>query len=118
MSFSSILRDDAVKVFGDAVGGFAETVTLTPPPGSGLAARAFTAQVFYHVPEDIAGTDKAAPKTEVFVPYSEDPTEGATAIVLGGTTVTVPERQGGTPRARPIAQIMTQDAGGWLLRLT
>ena len=110
-----VMRADAVAAFGDTDSGFAESITFNPRTGS---PRTFPAQVFRHIPEDVFGTDRAAPVTEVWVPYSTDATKGIdTKPVLGADTVTVAERQGGTATVRQIAMVVSDDPGGWMLRL-
>lgn len=55
----------------------------------------------------------AAPEFKVFL-YAG---QGIDSIDTGGDTVTIPLKFGGAAVAVPVAEIVSQDAAGWTLRL-
>ena len=106
----SILAADA-QAFADP-DLFGEPVTYTPKGGAPVAVNA----VVYRLPPTlIPGTASvAAPSIEVFVPRG---VAGIVALDKDGDRITVAARIGDAPKPHPIAEIVSQDAGGYMLRL-
>lgn len=114
--WDDVTRVDAVMAFSDPDGIGAESIVYTP---SGAAARTFYANVNRELPSEIAGGAKTAGvQITVFVPYSTDATKGISAAPnIGGDTITVAEKVGGTANERHVAAIVDQDSGGWTVKL-
>lgn len=107
-----IMADDA-QAFADAdllPGG--ESVTYTPVGGSPVT---FSANVNRDVLVPSDAGDGMVAAVEVFI--RRHVTLGRTSINTGGDTITLAQRYGGTARAFMVSEIVTQDAGGWLVRV-
>jgi hypothetical protein len=109
-----ILADDADYAFAGDGAGFSETVTYTP---IGAAALSDGAIVFREPPLAVPDSGgKFAPQLKVFIRMNFG--GGLTSIDAAlRDTITVAERQNGAPSVHVIAEVLSQDPGGWLLRL-
>lgn len=112
--FSDMLaRDSAIWV--DAGEADAEDVIYTPRVG---AARPISAQVHREIPETDE-TQQGATVSAIRVLVRNSLTVGVSAaeVNTGGDTLVLAERLGQTPRALPIIEVISQDAGMLYLRV-
>lgn len=111
MSFDDILEDDAeLFVDPDAFPGV-ETVAYISHPNT---SKSISANVFRDVPaRDAMG--RMVVEQHIFV--WKDATDSITAVDCGGDRVTIGQDHNGTAKTYRVAQIIQQDAGGWLLKL-
>lgn len=111
--FTDMLKADAATVFAD-VEKFGEEIVYRPRSG---ADRTFSVVPDRSPPAPIGGAGHYTPSLVVFVPNSTDATKGVASIDKDGDKIVIAEREGGTAREHLIAEIVSQDPGGWTLRL-
>lgn len=111
MSFDDILESDSeLFVDADAFPGV-ETVTYISHPST---SKSIPANVMRDVPmRDELG--RMVVGLQIFV--WNNTTTSVTAVDCGGDRVTIGQDHDGTAKTYRVAQIIQQDAGGWLLRL-
>lgn len=108
-----MLAADAAIWIDSSASAEVESVTFTPRSGS---PRTISAQVFRSLPVTVPGASIGnTPALQVFI--RRHATLGATSIDRGGDTITVAVVKGRTAEALPVAEIVSEDAGGFLLRL-
>lgn len=116
MSLDDMLQADMLNVFTSSDHSFeVETLTYTPHNG---AARTFPAQVFRY-PSEIdkrTGMTRAA-RIEILVNRSATATVGITAVNVGVDVVNIATDRGGTVVDHPVVEVLSADAGGYLLRV-
>lgn len=111
--FDDILAQDAAFAVNPELAPGAESVTYKPVLGA--AAMTFDAVVNRLPPEVDPGSGAVVHHITVFVPNHA--TLGVTSVNTSGDRIHLPRRQGGTAEDLKVAEILTQDAGGWLLLL-
>lgn len=113
-----ILADDAANVFASADYSF-EVESVTYKVFLGGTSRTFNVQVWRFAAEDIdeAGGVHLAPRIEIFVPRSSTSTVGVTSVDVHMDKVSIATKRGGTVEDHAVAQVLREDAGGFLLLL-
>ncbi len=109
--FSDLLKAHAKGIFASGA-QFGETATYT---FRNQTTRTVKVNVFRDSPQPGQGR-AAVPEIRCFIP--NDPTDGVEAVNKQGDTLTLSERQGGEAKVHRIVEILTQDPGGWMVRLS
>lgn len=117
-ALDDILEFDAANVFASADHSF-EVESITYKVFLGSTERTFPVQVWRFAAEDIdeAGGVHLAPRIEIFVPRSSTSTVGVTSVDIHMDRVSIATKRGGTAEDHAIAQVLREDAGGFLLLL-
>jgi len=110
MSFAEIMQEDMASVAADTAEQ-GESVTYTTRAGASSTVNAI---VIREVAERDENGNFLVGVVELTIPNSS---AGLTSVAVGGDTVTLARRQGGSNETMRVMRIVQQDAGGWTLRV-
>ena len=108
--FDDATADDGRYTFTDVDAIGAESVTYTPSGAAGLTFNIMVDRLQPDLDEPTAG-----PQMEIWVANSSVVTVGVSSITVGGDTVTLPQRVGGSSITLTVDDIIDQDGGMWHL---
>ena len=108
---SDIMATESLNAFAN-LDEFGESAVYTTSAG---VARTVQVQVFRGITEAIPGQSEGyvAPISQVFLPAGQ----GITSIDTGGDTVAIADDIGAPVLTLPVTMVVSQDAGGWMLKL-
>jgi hypothetical protein len=108
-----IQADSAIHVDSAAS---AEVESVTYIPAGGVETSPFNVQVFRELPDGIPGSSVGnAPVVAIFM--RRHATLGRSTINRGGDKIRISVKKNGTAELLQVTEIISEDAGGFLLRL-